>query len=127
MRAPVIPGAPSIFCSRELLVGSLGLIRLSVGCSRLATPTMFAKGCPAGRFCTPGKVVPTPVWQPGQIGVKIWVCSCVRVTGGVTVFATVTLATAEEPTLPSASVAVAFTLIWPSSTVVVSQLTEYGE
>ena len=62
-----------------------------------------------------------------QIGVKIWVCSCVRVTGAAALLATATVLTAEEPTLPSTSVAVALMLTCPSATVVVSQLTVYGE
>src|ERR1700732_3501577 len=61
------------------------------------------------------------------MGVKICVCNCVSVTGGgVAAFATVTVLTAEDPTLPSASVAVALRLTDPSGTVVVFQETVYG-
>src|SRR5450631_1493169 len=70
--------------------------------------------------------VPIPVWQTEQMGVKICVCNCVSVTVAGAVFATVTVLTAEDPTLPSASVAVALRLTDPSGTVVVSQETVYG-
>src|SRR5450756_2415243 len=101
-------------------------MRIKVGFSMLATPTMVAKVWPAVRFCTPGRVVPTPVWQTEQMGVKICVCNCVSVTVAGAVFATVTVLTAEDPTLPSASVAVALRLTDPSGTVVVSQEMVYG-
>jgi hypothetical protein len=58
--------------------------------------------------------------------VKICVCNCVSVTVAGAVFATVTVLTAEDPTLPSASVAVALRLTDPSGTVVVFHETVYG-
>src|ERR1700730_8821032 len=101
-------------------------MRSKLGCSMLATPTTFANVWPAVRFCTPGRVVPIPVWQTEQMGVKICVCNCVSVTVAGAVFATVTVLTAEDPTLPSASVAVALRLTDPSGTGVVVHETVYG-
>src|SRR5271163_139162 len=97
-------------------------MRFRAGCSMLGTLTMLAKVLPAVRFCTPGSEVPTPEWQPEQIGVNICACSCVSVTcgGGGALFATVTTLALELPTLPSASVAVAVRLNCPSTTLVVS-------
>ena len=58
---------------------------------------------------------------------KICVCNCVSVTCATVVFATVTDVGDEDPTFPSPSVAVALMLYGPSATLVVFQLTEYGE
>src|SRR5277367_2295860 len=108
-------------------------MRFRAGCSMLATLTTLLKVWPAVRFCTPGSDVPTPLWQPEQMGVKICVCNCDKVTcagggggAGVALLATVTVAVLELPTLPSASVARATIVAWPSLTVVVSQLTLSG-
>jgi hypothetical protein len=77
------------------------------------------------RFCTPGRLVPTPLWHPEQMGPNISACSCVKVAAAAP-FDTVTATAGEVPMLPSASVAVAVRLTDPPAAVVVFHATLNG-
>src|ERR1700691_1221643 len=92
----------------------------------LGTPTSDLNVAAAEvRFCTPGKLVPMPLWHPEQIGPNISACSCVKVAGAAP-FDTVTATAGDVPTLPSASVAVAVRLTDPFVAVVVFHATLKG-
>jgi len=64
--------------------------------------TRLAKLWPVRRSCDPGNVPPgglLPSWQLAHFGVKMSVCSCVSVTAGGAVLATVTLTAADVQTI----------------------------